>query len=371
MPSLATIQLEADRKRLGRTPPLLRRKWQRMAVSPFAFLRGASALWAEALRQEPSLLRGLPGTGTLVGDLHLENIGTFRTARGIALHVNDFDETFDGPWSFDVARLLTSTLLARPELGCSGLQVIALAQQILDGHAAGVAGATARLPSPLTLAVQAASVKTDDKYLAKRLEAPGKLVRDDKMPPAPAWCLPLVKHAVAAWSEATKQRQPVSLVDLTRRVAGTGSLGVERLVALVKVGDVSRLLELKEVRGSSFADVQADAVHLLESWAKCLPRPPLELAAALLGEIPVIVRPLFACDDKLAVEDFDRAALPQTMKAIGVMAGEVHRRGAKTMGKWTAEHHRVLMDRAAHLAGLHEQAFVAFCQGVHEQFGDL
>ena len=369
--TLADVQLGADRKRLSGSPALLKRKWRRMAASPFAFLRGASALWAEALRQEPSLLRGVPGSGTLVGDLHLENIGTFRTARGVALHVNDFDETFEGPWSFDVARLLTSTLLARPELGCSGVQVIGLAEAILEGHAVGVAGTLARLPSRLTQAVHAAEVKTDAKFLARRLEAPGKLLRDEKMPQAPAWCLPLVRHAVAAWSEATKQREPVSLLDLTRRIAGTGSLGVERLVALVMVGEVPRLLELKEVRGSSFADVQANASQLLEAWAKCLPRPPLELAAAALGAIPVIIRPLFACDDKLAVKDFDRAALPQTMRAIGVMAGEVHRRGAKTTAKWTSEHQRTLMARAIHLAGLHEQAFISFCLAVREQFGEL
>ena len=49
--TLAEVQLEADRKRLAGAPALLRRKWERMAASPFAFLRGASALWAEALRQ--------------------------------------------------------------------------------------------------------------------------------------------------------------------------------------------------------------------------------------------------------------------------------------------------------------------------------
>ena len=369
MSSLADVQLDADRKRLGRHPALLRRKWMRMSASPFAFLRGASALWAEALRQEPSLLRGIPGMGILVGDLHLENIGTFRTARGVALHVNDFDETFEGPWSFDMARLLTSTLLARPELNCTGLEVITLAEQLLEGHAQGVAGTSSRLPTPLTEAVHSAAEKTDEKYLAKRLEAPDRLLRDEKNPPAPASVLPLVKRAVAAWAEATKQPDPVSLIDLTRRVAGTGSLGVERLMALVRVGEVSRLLELKEVRGSSFAQLEADAASLLEVLGKVLPRPPLEVAAAALGAIPVLVRPLFACDDKLAVEDFDRNALPQTLKAIGVMAGEVHRRGAKTIGKWNAEHRRILMERAAHLAGLHEQAFVAFCRGVHEQFG--
>jgi uncharacterized protein (DUF2252 family) len=352
---------------LGKFSTLLRRKWSRMSASPFAFLRGASALWAEALRREPTLLRGLPGSGTLVGDLHLENIGTFRTARGVALHVNDFDETFEGAWSFDVLRLLTSTLLARPELGCSGLEAISLSEQLLEGHAAGVAGAKAALPATLTRTVQAAAAKTEEKFLGKRLAGPERLVRDERMPPAPANSLPKVKRVVATWRQFTKQREPVVVLDVTRRVAGTGSLGVERLVVLVRVGKQTRLLEIKEVRGSSFTTRGPDATRLVAAWAQCLPRPPLDLAAAMLGDLPVIVRPLFAADDKLAVGDFDRTALPATLRAIGVMAGELHRRGAKSSARWTSAQRGLLMERAAHLAGLHEQAFVAFCQGVHSQ----
>lgn len=104
----------------------------------FAFLRGASALWAKALSREPKLLRGLPGMASLVGNLHLENVGVFRTARGVTFHVNDFDETFDGPIAFDVVRLLTSTLLARAELQVSGVKVLELGWAMLDGHNVGL-----------------------------------------------------------------------------------------------------------------------------------------------------------------------------------------------------------------------------------------
>jgi uncharacterized protein (DUF2252 family) len=228
--SLATVQLKADLQRLGKNSALLTRKWTRMAASPFAFLRGASALWAK-------LLAGIPGRGVLVGDLHLENVGTFRTASGVALHVNDFDESFVGPWSFDVARLLTSTLLARSELGVTGLEVVSLTEEVLDGHDAGLAGASAKLPAPLTGLIEAASLKPEAKFLAKRLEKPGRLVRDEKTPAAPASAMALVKKAVQQWAEATKQASAVEVLDVTRRVAGTGSLGVERYVALVHVGD--------------------------------------------------------------------------------------------------------------------------------------
>jgi len=364
--SLATVQLKADLQRLGKNSALLTRKWARMAASPFAFLRGASALWAKLLTDEPKLLAGIPGRGVLVGDLHLENVGTFRTASGVALHVNDFDESFVGPWSFDVARLLTSTLLARSELGVTGLEVVSLTEEVLDGHDAGLAGASAKLPAPLTGLIEAASLKPEAKFLAKRLEKPGRLVRDEKTPAAPASAMALVKKAVQQWAEATKQASAVEVLDVTRRVAGTGSLGVERYVALVHVGDHERLLELKEVRGSTASPSAPNPIALLEQWTSCLPKPPLELAACALGALPVIVRPLFAADDKLSVAEFDRTVLPQTLRALGVMAGQVHRRGARTKARWTKVHHRRLLEAASHLAGLHEQAFLQFCRAVHD-----
>ena len=85
-----------------------------------------------------------PGTGGVVGDLHLENFGTFRSASGFTFHVNDFDESFDGPWTFDVLRLLVSTLLAREALGCTGAEVLALAETVLDGYVSGLEGGRRR-----------------------------------------------------------------------------------------------------------------------------------------------------------------------------------------------------------------------------------
>lgn len=367
MKSLSGVQLTADLARLSGARALLLRKWTRMSASPFTFLRGASALWAEALRREPALLRGLPGEGALVGDLHLENFGTFRTRGGVALHVNDFDECLQGPWAFDALRLLTSALLARPELGCSGVEALGLADALLEGHAAGLAGRRLVLPPSLERAVQEAGARSDDKLLAKRLEKPGRLLRDERQPAAPARLTPLVRKAVASWAGAT--RQEAEVLDVSRRVAGTGSLGVERLLALVRVGEASRLLELKEVRGSTFSKTPADAAALLATWRRCLPEPPGELAAASLGGTPVIVRPLFAADDKLSVEDLDRAALPEVLRALGHLAGQAHRRGATTRARWTAKHHRLLVVRASALAGLHEQAFLEFCLAVSARLG--
>src|SRR6202008_2184285 len=47
------------------------------------------------------------------GDAPLANFGLFATpARDIVFDVNDFDETFPGPWEWDLKRLMTSFVVA-------------------------------------------------------------------------------------------------------------------------------------------------------------------------------------------------------------------------------------------------------------------
>ncbi|MGL1576695.1 DUF2252 family protein, partial [Vibrio parahaemolyticus] len=48
-----------------------------------------------------------------VGDLHVENYGTWRDAEGrLVWGINDFDEAFEMPYALDLLRLATSALLA-------------------------------------------------------------------------------------------------------------------------------------------------------------------------------------------------------------------------------------------------------------------
>jgi uncharacterized protein (DUF2252 family) len=93
----------------GRLPELIPIRIGRMLQSPFAFMRGSSALMAHDL----SLL---PHSGIQVwacGDCHLLNFGLFATAeRNLIFDLNDFDEAHPAPWEWDVKRLATSFVLA-------------------------------------------------------------------------------------------------------------------------------------------------------------------------------------------------------------------------------------------------------------------
>ena len=98
---IATIRTAAE----GRVPELVPVRHERMASSPFAFLRGTADVMALDLAATPT-------TGLRVqacGDAHILNFGEFSTPeRNVIFDVNDFDETLPAPFEWDVKRLAAS-----------------------------------------------------------------------------------------------------------------------------------------------------------------------------------------------------------------------------------------------------------------------
>ena len=81
----------------------------RMMASPFAFYRGAARIMAADLATTP--VTGL--TVQLCGDAHLANFGLFASPeRRLVFDLNDFDETLEGPWEWDLKRLAASVTIA-------------------------------------------------------------------------------------------------------------------------------------------------------------------------------------------------------------------------------------------------------------------
>ena len=104
--------LEASNE--GRLPDLVPIRMGRMLASPFAFLRGSAAVMARDLA-------GTPAMGSFVqlcGDAHLSNFGVYASPeRRLVFDLNDFDETYRGPWEWDVKRLAASFVVASRENG--------------------------------------------------------------------------------------------------------------------------------------------------------------------------------------------------------------------------------------------------------------
>src|SRR5580692_9544731 len=99
-------------------PADLRAKHRRMRLGPFLFMRATFYRWCQlwqARRKElGDAARAAPVAA--VGDLHLENFGTWRDSDGrLIWGVNDFDEASLFPYTMDLVRLDTSALLAARE----------------------------------------------------------------------------------------------------------------------------------------------------------------------------------------------------------------------------------------------------------------
>jgi hypothetical protein len=87
-------------------------KHKRMKKSPFIFLRATYFRWARKIGDWCPELMDAPQLLS-VGDLHLENFGTWRDEDGrLVWGVNDFDEAAVMPYVLDLVRLATSIHLA-------------------------------------------------------------------------------------------------------------------------------------------------------------------------------------------------------------------------------------------------------------------
>lgn len=92
-----------------RVKDLLPLRYERMLASPFSYFRGSAGVMAADLASVPRTEL----TVQLCGDAHLSNFGVYASPeRRLVFDVNDFDETLPGAFEWDVKRLAVSLALA-------------------------------------------------------------------------------------------------------------------------------------------------------------------------------------------------------------------------------------------------------------------
>lgn len=189
-------------------------KHHRMKKNAFIFLRATYFRWAKTIATLCPDLMGAPKV-LAVGDIHLENFGTWRDADGrLVWGVNDFDEAAIMPYPLDLVRLAASIRLA-PKLDVSNT---AAAEALLKGYRAG-------LDQP-----QPALLYEGETWLRPYAERP-----DDR--PEKFWS-EVAKYPKAKPPPKIAKRLIASLPDdvesvrFCSRVAGGGGLGRPRYVAV-------------------------------------------------------------------------------------------------------------------------------------------
>src|ERR1022692_1594790 len=115
----------------------LNTKHELMARDAFSFMRATFYHWMQLF---PALCpKAASALNVLaVGDLHVENYGTWRDSEGrLVWGINDFDEAFPLPYTVDLVRLAVSAALAL-EAGHLSLIRDHACAAILDGYTHGL-----------------------------------------------------------------------------------------------------------------------------------------------------------------------------------------------------------------------------------------
>lgn len=272
-----------------RVPELVPIRYGRMAITPWTFLRGAAALMAVDLASRPRTNLN----AQLCGDAHLANFGIFSSPdRRLLFDVNDFDETYPGPFEWDLARLATSIVVASVANGATQKeaqravrQAVATYRRVISGLAeAGrmdmwyfrvefedvIAGLrTKSLQRAARSAKSEARRRTQLRSFDKLTEARDgrrRIVADPPLiVPIPDDVAEeeielirtlLIDYRTSLPAASRHLLEGFRTIDVARKVVGVGSVGTRALLVLLVDGNGEPLLlQIKEAGTSVLADV--------------------------------------------------------------------------------------------------------------------
>ncbi len=342
----------------GRQPDLFQRKCERMRQSPFLFFRGTCHLFYEDWPARGKLNHA--PLGWICGDLHLENFGVYKgDNRQVYFDLNDFDEAALAPCTWELARFSTSVLLASTEAGLSAAASRKLVTAYLSAYQQALIAGKARwleravVQGAIKSLLDHATTRTHVELLDRRttIKAGVRQIRIDA-----EHTLPLSTTERAEVRTATQQfgrnlGRPkfFKVLDVARRVAGVGSLGVDRYMVLVEgkgSPDQNHLIDLKlaipsEV-GRSLRKLQprwhSEAHRVVELQRRAQAVSPAFLSAIEVGGKYFVLRELQPLEDRLDLDDLAKnGQLEETIETMGQLTAWSHLRSGGRQGSATAD----------------------------------
>jgi uncharacterized protein (DUF2252 family) len=327
----------------GREPERLRMKYAKMASDPFVFFRGSCHLFYGDW-PDHDVLDEAP-LAWISGDLHLENFGSYRGAnRLVYFDITDFDEAALAPASWEVARCATSLLLAAADLRLDRTASERLVRAYLDAYADALTKGKALWVERATATgmvrklLRGLRKRRRGDFLAARVErarrtATLRIVKGKTLPASPAQ-----KNAVSAlFEQLDREDGPASRffrpLDVARRVAGTGSLGLQRYSVLMEgkgPPDGYWLADLKEAMPSALVPALERRGFRQQSWSgeakrvvsiqrRCQAVPAALLQAVRFAGTSWILKELQPTEDRLSFKP-GRTAPRQLGAAVDTFA---------------------------------------------------
>jgi uncharacterized protein (DUF2252 family) len=302
----------------GRDPERLRRKFELLRADPYAFYRGTCHLFYVSLPRH-TVLEAAPAL-LVCGDLHLENFGAYKGDNRLGyFDLNDFDEAALAPFTLDLLRFVTSIHVAARRLHLSARQAESLGGLFLDRYRHWINDGKARWLERSTAEglvrdllggvirrtrrqlLKARTVRTG---AGRRLRLNARALAIEKQDRV------RLQAFLAQFGAARGESRFYGLLDAARRVAGTGSLGLERYVLLVEGKGSPRsnyLLDLKLAVPSALAPAAAPRLRRWESEAQRVATTqriaqaisPALLHAVTIGEKSYVLKELQPTTDRL------------------------------------------------------------------------
>ncbi len=318
---------------------ILVQKYQKMRKNAFTFFRGTCHLFYRDL-PSASILNIAP-TVWSCGDLHLENFGAYKgDNRQIYFGIDDFDEGVLAPCTWDLARLLTSIFLAVDSLSFKQDDAENLARFFL--HAYTTALSAGRIEE--IVEANAKGIVADlleDLHRRKRsdfLDERTELIdshRHLKIDFTKILAISKERYqsivrSIKLWANSQVDPDFFEVLDIGFRVAGTGSLGLDRYLILVTgkgSPNNNYLLDFKQQLGSSLQPYllidqpqwNNPATRVIKIQQLVQSAPPALLAAIEFNGGSYSLRELQPTQDKISLKA-GKISLAQLEKLIETMA---------------------------------------------------
>ena len=345
----------------GRDAERLAMKYAKMRASPYVFLRGSCHLFYDRLRVD--LLPADAPNAWICGDLHLENFGSYKgDNQQVCFDINDFDESTLAPVSWDLVRLLTSVFAAAASLRITEKQAILLCDEFMSAYGAALASGKAAwvdrdnadgLVKSLLDSLRSRSREEHlDKYT--KLDKKRRVIRCDGERSLKASSKETARavELVETYAASQKEKKFFDVIDVAHRIAGAGSLGVDRYIVLVKgkgSPDENYLLDVKQSLPSSLAKhisisqpdwpSQADRVVTLQNRMQATSTAFLDAVTTAKGKRSYVVRALQPSADRVALDEADVtfAQISGVVNQMGRIVAWAHLRGSGHQGSDTAD----------------------------------
>jgi uncharacterized protein (DUF2252 family) len=352
LPARSSVVDEIVAFNRDRDSKLVRLKFRRMAKDPFAFFRGTAHLFAA---DWPRLSPPDVGPSILIcGDLHLENFGAYRADDGDFLYdINDFDEALVAPCSLDLVRCAASVLLAAQLWKHTPVQAMRSLLAFLDRYRATVIRSartgriraltvgTARGPvwGLLQRPVRATQVRFLDQFTERQVDGTRRIERRTGR------FLAVGRKQRERIREAV-ERRGFEVLDVAFRIAGTGSLGLERYAVLARgegQSDPVRILDIKEQRCPALLvcadegrrnDDVSDARRAVEAQRRLQAKPTACLDVLDVDGREYRMRELIPEENRTGLDRLRRypKRLRRAVAIAGRLAGSAHVRGCRPEG---------------------------------------